>query len=197
MLRPLRPFYGKEGVCRFEGCGRPRFNGGWCVGHAAQYYSGRPLTPIFQPKAGCDFPGCERPHYALGYCQGHRRQLLDNRPLAPLRERLGRHIDRGYVLIFEPNHPNARKDGYVAEHIKVMAANLGRPLERFEEVHHKNGIRSDNRPENLELWARGMQPPGSRVSELIDAAVRVLKQYRPDLLSEPTDYQEDSTADGN
>lgn len=157
-LRPLRPFYGRKGICRYEECGRPRFNGGWCVGHAAQYYSGRPLTPISRPKADCDYPSCEKPHYALGYCQGHRRQLLDNRPLVPLRERRGRHIDTGYVLIFEPKHPNARRDGYVAEHTKVMAARLGRPLERFEEVHHKNGIRHDNRPENLELWARGMQP---------------------------------------
>jgi hypothetical protein len=108
--------------------------------------------------------------------------LYDKRPLAPLRDRKGWRIDRGYILIFEPTHPNAHKDGYVAEHTKVMAELLGRPLERFEEVHHKNGLRSDNRPENLELWARGMQPPGSRVSDLIDAAVRVLKLYRPELL---------------
>jgi hypothetical protein len=66
-----------------------------------------------------------------------------------------------------------------------MAEVLGRPLHRFEEVHHRNGIRHDNRPENLELWARGMQPPGSRVSDLIEAAVRVLELYRPDLLSNP------------
>jgi hypothetical protein len=70
-----------------------------------------------------------------------------------------------------------------------MAATLGRPLRPHEEVHHENCIRSDNRPENLELWARGMQPPGSRVSDLIEAAVRVLRTYRPDLLSSSTDIE--------
>jgi hypothetical protein len=92
-------------------------------------------------------------------------------------------MDRGYVFIFEPEHPNAHSDGYVAEHAKVMAAMLGRPLERFEEVHHRNGTRSDNRPGNLELWARGLQPPGSRVSDLVEAALKVLKLYRPELLA--------------
>jgi hypothetical protein len=94
-------------------------------------------------------------HFALGYCQGHWRQLREKRPLTPLREKRGWRTDRGYIAIFEPTHPNARKDGYVAEHIKVMAAKLGRPLQPFEEVHHKNGVRHDNRPENLELWAPG------------------------------------------
>jgi hypothetical protein len=188
-LRPLRPFCGTKGPCRFDGCPKPRVSGGYCAGHAAQYYSGRPLTPLFRPKVGCDFPGCKKRHFALGYCQGHWRQLREKRPLAPLREKRGWRMDRGYIVVFEPMHPNARKDGYVAEHIKVMAAKLGRPLERFEEVHHKNGIRHDNRPENLELWARGMQPPGSRVSDLINAAVRVLELYRPDLLFRSADSQ--------
>jgi hypothetical protein len=183
-LRPLRPFYGTKGPCRFDGCSKPRAAGGLCAGHAAQYYSGRPLAPLFKPKTGCDFPGCEKRHFALGYCQGHWRQLRLKRPLTPLREKSGRIINRGYVLIYEPMHPNAHRTGYVAEHTKVMAAMLGRPLERFEEVHHKNGIRSDNRPANLELWARSMQPPGSRVSDLVDAAVRVLKLYRPEFLDE-------------
>jgi hypothetical protein len=139
----------------------------------------------------CDFPSCEKRHFALGYCQGHWRQLREKRPLAPLREKKGWIIDRGYVLLFEPTHPNAKRDGYVAEHTKVMAELLGRPLEHFEEVHHRNGVRSDNSPGNLELWARGMQPPGSRVSDLIDAAVRVLKLYRPDLLTASSlDFQE-------
>jgi hypothetical protein len=128
-----------KGPCRFDGCTKPRSAGGFCAGHAAQYYGGRPLAPLFKPKVGCDFPGCTNRHFALGYCQGHWRQLRLKRPLTPLRERTGRILKLGYVLIFEPSHPNAHKDGYVAEHTKVMAERLGRPLEPFEEVHHRNG----------------------------------------------------------
>ena len=62
----------------------------------------------------------------------------------------GRHQDnRGYVHLKIPQHPNARKNGYVAEHTVVMTEALGRALEAGEIVHHINGITNDNRLENL------------------------------------------------
>ena len=57
----------------------------------------------------------------------------------------------GYLLALVPNHPNARKDGYLYDHRVVMENFLGRLLLNTEVVHHINGVRDDNRIENLEL----------------------------------------------
>jgi hypothetical protein len=54
----------------------------------------------------------------------------------------------GYICISVPNHPNADKDGYVLEHRYVWEQVNG-PLKLNEVVHHINGIRDDNRIENL------------------------------------------------
>ena len=72
------------------------------------------------------------------------------------RWRGGRTVDpKGYVFLYRPDHPQAKKDGYVAEHRMVMSDHLGRALETKEEVHHINGVHGDNRLENLVVIRKG------------------------------------------
>ena len=71
----------------------------------------------------------------------------------------GRYIepDKGYVMIRQPNHPRARKNGYVLEHILVAEKMLGRPLTATEEVHHKDLNRANNEPSNLKIYANHLE----------------------------------------
>jgi hypothetical protein len=83
----------------------------------------------------------------------------------------GRYVDnRGYVMVKDRSHPNANANGQVSEHRIVMEQHLGRLLKKHESVHHKNGVRTDNRIQNLELWTVP-QPYGQRVSDLVDWVV--------------------------
>lgn len=55
----------------------------------------------------------------------------------------------GYIKIYHPHHHRANKDGYVLEHILIWEQTHNRPLPKGWLVHHLNGIKNDNRPENL------------------------------------------------
>ncbi len=80
-------------------------------------------------------------------------------------------IDKnGYRLINQ-----GRKQ--VFEHRLVMEAMIGRKLLPEETVHHKNGQRADNRPENLELWS-SRNPKGQRIEDKVEWALALLQQYR-------------------
>lgn len=63
----------------------------------------------------------------------------------------GRRKKSGYIQLYLPKHPFSDKSGCIFEHRVVMEKSIGRYLNSKEFVHHINGIRDDNRAENLEM----------------------------------------------
>ena len=90
-------------------------------------------------------------------------------------------LKTGYVVLTKKDHANAKGNKrQIFEHTFVMSEYLGRPLYKHENVHHKNGIRNDNRLENLELWSKH-QPHGQRVEDKLAWCKEFLNEYGYDV----------------
>lgn len=99
-------------------------------------------------------PIAKRDQARMGVFKGQPTHYLIGHQNRGRKRGEGRYVNSlGYVLKRMPDHPQAHK-GYVLEHRWVMEQAMGRPLESAEHVHHRNGDKTDNRPENLELADR-------------------------------------------
>ena len=179
----------EEILCGIESCNNTFYAKGFCKRHYDKNRNyGNPLEPDRITKF-CSVENCNNKHYAKSYCVKHyarwKKHGTTDQP-KEFRPRGSGCLDKnGYITLPCPDwlKIGKSKNYRIPQHRLVMSEHLGRPLLDHEEVHHKNGVRTDNRLENLELWS-SWHPKGQKVEDKLKWAKELIELYegQPNML---------------
>jgi len=170
-------------ICLVDNCNGKNEAFGYCQPHYRKFKrygdplaSGRPAKKFTEI---CKADGCNEKYFSKGYCSLHYSRMARNGTTETIYKKAATTI--------EEIRWRKDKNGYVTGHLNrvgvlqhriVWEQHHGRALHPFENIHHINGIRDDNRIENLELWTKP-QPAGQRPEDLVKW---VVENY-PDLVA--------------
>lgn len=182
----------KPTSCRIPGCDRrvAYLRDAMCVMHYLRKRSGKDLKAPVRIARGelkeiCIMDGCGKKANAKDLCSAHLYRLTKGHDLSmPFRRKNasklgpGRWLDgSGYVMCkVPPGTAGAKPGGFMLEHRFVMQRRLGRTLLSVETVHHKDGNRTNNTIDNLELWS-GKHGKGINIIDGIRSSTDWILRY--------------------